>query len=153
MCKYAFINSDASFQEKTKEGGFGIWIQMEGGHRIKKAAKFQQPVQNSYEAELKAVINAVHILVNTLPYVEKVFIICDNIGVINTINRRLNLNKQYEPLYDMLFKMLARFSNVEAKHVKGHQKKIDTPQAHINTWCDKMASVSVRYNITTKLVG
>lgn len=153
MCKYVFINSDASYIDQTNEGGFGIWIKTENGLIIKKAAKFKEKVYNSYEAELKAVINAVHIITNTIPHTDRLYIICDNLGVVNTINRRLNLNERYDPLYDMLFKMLARFPKVEARHVKGHQKKLNTAQAFINDWCDKMANVSVRYNITTNLVG
>jgi ribonuclease HI len=144
-----YINTDASFNPATKEGGFGIWIQGDSGFCVKRGGKYKSFVSNCYEAEIKAVINALHIAVNSVNGINKIIIICDNLNVVNMINKKSEQRSkaEYKHLYIQLFKLLSRVQYFEARYVRGHQKKINTVEAYINTWCDKMASIAVRYNI------
>jgi ribonuclease HI len=128
------INTDASYDCINKTGGYGIWIKS-NYFTIKKAGRFKSEILDANEAEIKAVINALHILITNERKFQLVVINCDNQTVRNIIINK-SIPKRFEKEGIILLELMQSFKIIRAKRIKGHQNDYNSRQ-FVNNWCDK----------------
>jgi ribonuclease HI len=141
--RYITINTDASFCGSTKSGGYAFWIK---GERIaiKKHGGFKDDVKNSTEAEMRAIANAVFVLLKRNPKNFNIIIFnTDSKQSIAHINNPLtDLAKQINNYINQL-KEVTNAEMIEFRHVKAHSGKADK-RSWVNEWCDVKAKEEMR---------
>lgn len=151
------INTDASYCNSTKVGGYAFWITTNIG-RYKKYGELKNTTNNSTEAELKAIANSLEYL-KRLGFVDitKVYINTDSLGAITSINNSINnLNGQsvlckyiVKTMYDIVRQSNLRLTRLGLKnifnlrHVKAHNYT-GSRRTYVNEWCDEHAKISMR---------
>lgn len=131
--KYITINTDASFLMSKNIGGFGIWIKCDH-FTIKESGTFKNSISDSNEAELKALINAIHIINKRKMFDHTLVINCDNQTVRQIINKGI-APKRFLIEIEMLKDLIKPYSEVYAKKIKGHCRGKNARQ-YVNNWCD-----------------
>ena len=132
------ITTDASFYVKDKVGGFAFQIRSDEG-LIKLWGPLKGDIQNPTEAEMKSIINALHILV------EKNYKI--NFLTINTdcefiVKHMFTDKKKRKDILKELTKTISKYLNLldyevlNIKHVKAHTGDFSTARSRANDWCD-----------------
>jgi len=133
------INTDASFSPKTKRGGYGIWICYRD-YRHKVSGPFIGPLEDSTEAELKAVVNAFHIISSWDVEVKRIIVNCDNKMVRDLIDKKFTtINIKYSKLNKLLHEYIEKYPLVYSKKIKGHQRPELAARYYVNNWCDRKA--------------
>jgi hypothetical protein len=134
----ATINCDASFKYDIKKGGWACWISYDGG-RILRHGVFKESINDSTEAELKSCCNAFHIIEKLLKDkpIKLVFVNCDNSGVRSIIINK-SVTEKYKVEGELLLNHLAKYEQVIALSIKGHQSSSE-PRHWVNNWCDKQS--------------
>lgn len=133
------INVDASFHPKTRRGGYGIWICYRDS-KTTTSGGFKGPLEDSTEAELKATLNAFHLISSWSVRVDRVIVNCDNKMVRDLIDRRFStINKKYSELNKLLKEYITKYPLVYSKKIKGHQSPDRAPRYYVNNWCDEKA--------------
>jgi len=132
--KYITVNTDASFSMVKGMGGFGIWIKC-SSFTIKKAGQFAGAISDSNEAELKALINAVHLIKDRMLYDHILVVNCDNKTVRDIINKGIK-TKRLSQEVELLNELVKPYKQVYAKTIRGHKKSHNERQ-YVNNWCDK----------------
>lgn len=133
------INTDASFSPITKKGGYGIWI-VYRGEKYQYSGGFKGNLEDSTEAELKAVINAFHIISNWNVQANRVIVNCDNKGVRDFIDGKVSIVKpKYKELVKLLKSYTDKYQMVYSKKIRGHQSGENSPRQYVNNWCDEKA--------------
>ena len=139
------INTDAGFLPNDKIGSWAYWI-VSDGLLLKGSGLFKDICKNSTDAETKAMVNAVAILLKTN---------FDFSGVKNIIFNRDNINAKgghngYPPQAKLskLVRQLKRmcgapYPNVLYKHVKAHSD-IDDKRSYVNRWCDQQCKFRLK---------
>jgi ribonuclease HI len=134
------INTDASFSPITKRGGYGIWICYQD-KKFQAYGGFKDLLVDSTEAELKAVLNAFHIISSWTVRVDRVIVNCDNKGVRDFIDQQTFLVKEkYRSLVKTLKEYTNKYPMVYSKKIKGHQDPNTSPRNYVNNWCDRKAT-------------
>jgi ribonuclease HI len=135
------INTDASYDPKTKTGGFGVWIKSDF-FTIKQAGKFKGEITDSNEAEIKAIVNALKILRSNLSannrsiqMFDTLVINCDNAVARGIINQK-KVSQRFTVEGSMLLDLTSGFKKVYAKHINGHKASTNARQ-FVNNWCDQ----------------
>ena len=151
------INTDASFNPQYKIGGYAYWI-VYNGKRVKRGGLLKE-CQNSTEAEIKAIANALYRLTKT-NFKDVFFIIIntDCTPAVDLITGKSKsevkgTNEAIAAIYQYISELrLANSVNktseeyVEYRHVKAHTKATDK-RSYVNDWCDKVAKDFVKLHI------
>ena len=129
------INSDASFHHKMQKGGWACWVSYDNG-KIQKSGTFKEPLHNSTDAEIKAVVNAFFYVEKILKNkdIKMVVVNCDNQTVRTIITKREIISSCKESS-KALVDYVHKYECVIAKHIKGHQPAYNSRQ-YVNNWCD-----------------
>lgn len=134
MRSYVTINTDASFIHSKGVGGFGIWIVCDE-FVIKQSGKFKEVISDANESEIKALINAFHLIEGRLTNDYTVVINCDNKVARDIINGR-HIPKRFINEAAILRSYSEKYKKVYAKHINGHRRGTSARQS-VNNWCDQ----------------
>lgn len=138
--KYLTINTDASFHPIKKTSGYAFYIKCDD-FTLKHSGVFKNNIpENSMEAELMCIGNAVYAVLNLkdVPKVDCIIINTDCIPAIHRIMKKKHpLGIKVKSLIDSL-KWKCGQANIKIKHVKAHTNKQDS-RSWVNDWCDKNA--------------
>lgn len=137
MVGYCTLNTDASVKDNV--GGYAIWITTDEG-RIKRYGRFKVPVNDSNKAEIMAVINGIHIILQRNIKPDYLIVNTDNRTCRAVINSKLRpgSDDEFKKLAEHLIELCSKFPFVLAKKIKGHTK-YKTARHHVNRWCDEYA--------------
>lgn len=145
VTKRITINTDASLCPDTKIGGYAFWIKSDK-FTIKESGSFNQVCENSTDAEIKCIINAIVRLTSNCRNINYDYILVintDSLGAISWIkNKNKSLGITAEFYLDEL-KKKTRCKDVSLRHVKGHSNKKDS-RSWVNRWCDEMAGQEMK---------
>lgn len=138
------INTDASHHHQTKCGGYAFYI-VSDLFKIKKSGKFKVNPENSTDAEMYCIINALHTLsIQDLPTVTHLVLNTDCIPCINMImNPMTQLALKGKGYWDKIIE-LTEAKNYSIRHVKAHVKGHRTKREGANEWCDQEAKKHMR---------
>ena len=139
------INTDASFNRKRKIGTFAFWSKM-NTTTIKRSGKLRGSVDKSCEAELKTIINAIHVTLEREAEITRVIVNTDSMNSIHILTNSKKDIRRYKlqwggKFYYAYRKTLEQFpcvKNIEYRHVKSHSGVQDA-RSYVNEWCDTMA--------------
>ena len=141
------IMTDASVDNDMKIGGFGYWI---ASDRAKKGGggELKSPINDSYDGELKAVVNTLHLAIRDL-YVHRkdtVLIQLDNKPVVDVLTKRKLIHrKELQPALNHFLYLVQEFElKVIVKHVKGHTDSRAGKRFAANNLCDEKAKFYMR---------
>ena len=127
------VNTDASYEPNRKTGGYGIWIKS-NFFTIKKAGQFKGQVNDSNEAEIKALINALHILKKNPRKFKGLVINCDNAAARDIVNTG-RVAERFKEEGNKLKELLKDYKFAKAKVIRGHKDGHNARQ-WVNNWCD-----------------
>ena len=137
------INTDASYEYKSKAGGYAFYIVCDL-FRIKKWGMFKNPPGSPEEAEIMCIGNALATLLaqKEFPECEVIIINSDCIwGMKKIVARSSELSIKVGKIYDQLCEKLK--SRGIFRHVKAHSGVQDA-RSHVNRWCDREAKIYMR---------
>lgn len=151
----ATINTDASFSPEFKRASFAFWITSNLG-RVQYSGVFQREVTNSTEAELMAIINAVHVLAK-MRYEDVTTIIINSDSLHSLQALRDSYTKtarkresKLKDLVDRFFVCINESSlkgvKMSFRHVKAHNDT-DSKRTWVNEWCDSEAKRWLRIEV------
>jgi ribonuclease HI len=146
MRGFCTINVDASFDHKIKKGSFACLI-VSDDLIIKAASSFREPCLDSNEAEIKGLINSLHLLIKSRFNPTTVVINCDNSTVRGIVSQKIKVNKKYEHLASYITQQMECFITCYPKIIKGHQHGKNGRQ-RCNNWCDAKAKEVLRKGTT-----
>lgn len=130
---------DASFDSRTRTGGWGVWLRSDEG-RIIKAGPCPPYLRFSYEAELSAIFAGLWLACNTWEKTEAVLVRSDAQDALRIIVGRQNAKHRAAKRLFFKIKDLCRDKNVKIipRWVKGHQAGSNT-DAWLNRRVDELA--------------
>jgi ribonuclease HI len=141
------INTDASFNSDYKLGTFSFWIVSDIG-RLCYKGNLKGEIARSQEAEFKAVLNALHFLLEKSgwKYVNKIIINTDCLPVVEMINggETQNWAKNFKSHFNKIKRMYK--VTIEARKVKAHSG-VEERRTWVNDWCDEQAKNLLRSTI------
>lgn len=144
------INTDASFNHHHKVGGYAFWITSELG-RIRQSGTLKE-TSDAQDAELKALANAVYVLLNSEfnnGSIEHIYVNSDCKMMFPKISvKSTNVPGKYiaETLNDILRKNMngCIYGRISFRHVKAHTNNLTKSRSWVNDWCDKEAKKAMR---------
>lgn len=145
------VNTDASFSKITGHGSYAFWIVCDG-FRIKRSGVFKEKPRNPHEAEARAILNAMHVLLKFLPGIEVVYLNTDSLNCIHVFNKDKKNIQRYRlrylfPYRDKLEKIKKENNQagvrIDFRHVKSHTG-IDDKRSYVNEWCDTNAKARLK---------
>lgn len=152
------INVDASFIQTKKLASYAYWLSSDYGH-WKGGSVFKDDVNDSTEAELKGIINALVVTFNEIKLrkintIEQIYINCDSDTAIKVLVEGENVKSitgnilKYVPLFYIYKSVLEKnkFSNIVFKRIKGHSNG-SKPRNYVNNWCDLEAKKLINKHI------
>ena len=141
------ITTDASFYDGPRVGAYAFWITSNLG-RITHADSFRGEINSSDEAEMKCILNALHVLSKQPWVITDVIINTDSKGCIHLItqNKHSRWGNELRIRFNDVVKTLKLTGTVTFKHVKGH-KHNKTARHWCNDWCDKQAKIHAKKKI------
>lgn len=138
------INTDASYSQQYKVGGYAFYIVCDL-FKITKSGAFKGNIKNPHDAEMKCIANALHTLLaqKELPSCKWLVINTDSQHSIETITRQLDpLGKQIGRMWQQLITRLGSTNN-KFRHVRAHSGVKDA-RSYVNEWCDREAKKYMR---------
>ena len=148
------INTDAGFYPIEKIGSYAFWIKGDNLF-LQGSGVFKELCKNPLDAEMKAIINAFHVLKATGYKAEKIIVNRDNVNAKSGTQTPLQ-NKMKKLIKEIkLSSIHPSHPNyvgkyVEFRHVKAH-KHTDDKKHWVNDWCDKRCKIELRnYKIKMK---
>ncbi len=139
------LMTDASHCSETGAGGFGFWC-VSGRGKLAGGKPLQGKIKDSYEAEMKAVANALNISIQSglILSGDKVLVQLDNTGVIQCINRKSKPRPDVKHVLDYILEYARDFLiEIDCRHVKGHSKKTES-RYQSNKHCDRIAKQQMK---------
>jgi hypothetical protein len=139
------INTDAGFYPREKFGSYAYWIKGNGLF-LRGSGVFRDKCKNPQEAELKAIINAVTMLLSDgKSDIHKLIINRDCIHAKSSKN-----GSELEKLLASLISKLRRKCKYDGKypfhefrHIKAHVHT-NTKRNWVNDWCDKQCKLQLK---------
>ena len=140
------INTDAAFHTKEKRAGYAFWAVC-NDWRLMKYGSIKDKVNDSNEAEMKSIINAVFVVLNQGgKKVSKIIVNTDSMNAIHVFTKDCVLIDRYKLSHLRVFaRRLNKIVNninpalqIEYRHVKAHTST-DTARQWVNDWCDQHA--------------
>lgn len=149
MKGYVTITTDAGFLPFHNIGSYAYWIKADGLH-LSGSGLFREAQQNAYECEMKAIINALHVLkCNGYNQIKVVIINRDNIRTASARKGTQLERKIYQLLKDI--KRGSRIYNFKAnekfchfRHVKAHTKNVTDRRTKAQVWCDEQCTARLK---------
>jgi|APCry1669189034_1035192.scaffolds.fasta_scaffold54180_2 hypothetical protein len=141
------INTDAGFYPREKFGSYAYWIK--GGRLfLRGSGIFRDRCKNPQEAELKAIINAVTILLAYDKYDVKFTKLIINRDCIHAKSNEngSDLEKMLASLINKLkrkCKYDGQYPFYEFRHIKAHMHT-KTKKNWVNDWCDKQCKLQLK---------
>lgn len=142
------INTDAGFFHIDRVGSFAYWIKADDLH-LKGSGMFKGKCKSPLDAELKAIINALHVLRKANHKgIKKIIFNRDNINATSRKNGSQLQNKIYLMLRELRNKSIkegaikGRYPFYEFRHVRAHTDKEDK-RSWVNNWCDKECKIQL----------
>jgi ribonuclease HI len=144
------VNTDASFSQKYKVGGYAFYIVCDI-FKIQKSGMFKVHPKSPIEAEMMCMANALHALLSQkeLPVTKWIVINSDCICSFEKIKRK-STNVIGRTVANLLRKVRQKTSSRHAimpkyqfRHVKAHNGSPDA-RSYVNEWCDKEAKKWMR---------
>jgi ribonuclease HI len=148
------INTDASFNNEHKVGGYAYWI-VHNGARVKRGGLLKE-CNNNTEAEMKAIANALYRLTQLhVSGISKIIVNTDNKPAIDLLTGQGKTKKEALisvisacDSYIMQLKLdnkivLSNSEYIEYRYVAAHSKATDS-RSFVNDWCDKVAKDFVK---------
>lgn len=149
------INTDASYSFEHKKAAFAFWITSNLG-RIQYSGVIQREVDSSVQAELMAIINAVHTLAKMrYDNVTSIIINSDSLHSLEALHDFYSKTKRKKTskLKDLVEHFFTCLNNSSLKgvklsfrHVKAHSDT-DSKRTWVNEWCDLEAKRWLRIEI------
>lgn len=138
------VTSDASFYLPNRVGGFAFQIRANGIH-FKKWGPFRQHIEDSTEAELKSVANALYILKEEKLKIKVLTINVDCEFIVKYMLQKKEHKPKLQALSDQIAGYLEEidYERLNIKHVKAHTK-ITNSRRWVNDWCDRHAKQGSR---------
>lgn len=139
------INTDAGFYHEEKIGSFAYWIK---GKELflRGSGLFKTSCINSTDAEMKAILNALHVLdISGYTNIEKIIFNRDNIHA-KSSQRGNELQRKISSKISELRKKCkykSRYPFFEFRHVKAHSST-EKARNWVNDWCDKECTRQLR---------
>lgn len=146
--KFITITTDASHSHQHKVGGYAFRI-VSNERRINHSGVFKNPLDNSMQAELMCIANALHAAVKSNIKADLLVINTDCTGGIKQIKD--NKTELANTINNLLAKLkeTAGYQKHFIKHVKAHtNSKKSRNQA--NNWCDKESKKKMRGEVKRK---
>jgi len=141
------ITTDASFYKGYQIGAYAFWIASDAG-RVTHSDSFKGEISTSHEAEMKSILNALHMLGKQKWPITDIIINTDCMSCINLItsNKPSDWGDSLKLVFNDTIKQLKIKGTVTLKHVKGHKHK-KTPRHWVNDWCDQQAKKKAKEKI------
>lgn len=139
------LMTDASHCVQTGAAGFGFWCASNRG-KLAGGKPLKGFVKDSYEAEMKGVVNALQIAITAglILSGDTVLIQLDNKGVIRCIEKVSKPRSDVKNVMGYLFTLAEEFDlTIKCRHVKGHSKNKDS-RFLANHHCDSRAKTQMR---------
>lgn len=143
------INTDASFNSQKKVGGYAFYIVCDL-FRVQKSGAFKVHPNNSMEAEMMCMVNALHTLLNQkeLPSTKLIVVNSDCLFAFERISRKSqDVIGRKIAYYIRQIRIKTAINSIipkyEFRHVKAHSGKGDA-RSWVNEWCDKEAKKWMR---------
>jgi len=145
---YITINTDAAI-DANGVGYYAYWIKGDN-HIEKKAGQLKTKPRDSTEAEMMAIVNALHAAIKNREFFKTDIVVfnTDSTGAIHAFEHRKNINTKYSGVRQEFDRTTSSLKQtIKFKHVKGHTKG-NTPREHINNWCDEAMSQLSRADVS-----
>jgi ribonuclease HI len=146
------INTDASWCRHTKRGSWAFWISSDVG-RFKKSGVLKEKCNGNIQAEIMAVVNALHYCRThkKLKVATKIIVNTDCKTAINIAENpnglKKNSQKELRSLRGWIQKYIGKFRGrkceVEFRWVKGHSDG-ESARSYVNNYIDKEARKKLR---------
>lgn len=148
------INTDASFTFKHQRGTFAFWMVC-NRFKIQKAGILRKKCSRPEIAELRAIINAVHILgKENCAGVTKIIINTDCLNAIHILSDDTKAIKRFQlasfgTMLRFRFEEVLRSHKIhripiEFRHVRSHTDNTDA-RSYVNDWCDTEAKKKMEF--------
>lgn len=132
----ATVNTDAGVFRRQQIGSFAFWI-VSDSLKIKKSGMLKGEITSPILAEIRAIINALHILNCCGEEVSKVVVNTDCTGAIHFFNMpQSKVRKKYGKEWHHYCKVKIKGVEYDFRHVKAHTDT-ETSRRWVNDWCDK----------------
>ena len=141
------INTDAGFYPNEKIGSYAFCIKGDDLF-LKGSGIFKELCKNSLDAEMKAIINALHVLKASGYKAEKIVVNRDNINAKSGKQSELQ-TKMSKIIRQIKIASISRShpnytgEYVSFRHVKAH-KHTNNKRHWVNDWCDNRCKVELR---------
>lgn len=140
------IITDASYCPDTNVAGYGYWIACERGKQGG-GGEMKSLVDGSVEAEMQAIVNAVHIAasLSLVQAQDDILIQTDCMAAIDAFRgtRKVLKKQELEAVYALSRLRCKHGLGIGFKHVKGHSNNTDA-RSITNKLCDKRAKESMK---------
>ena len=138
--------SDASYCDRTKSNGYGVWVKSDRGH-FQCGGNIKGGVDNPQEAEAKAMANALWFAFyqGIAKEGDRLIIQTDCVNNIHAFKNGIK-NKNHSALEPLEFcKSLLKEKKClyELRHVKAHDPSLGN-RNYVNDICDKLAGQAMR---------
>lgn len=132
------VHADASFDPRTRRGGWAVWVKTEAG-RIVRSGPCPAYVTNAHHAELAAIFAGIHLAVTHFPETTAVLVRSDCQPALRDVDN-LGRPARHRVLSHLREKILKTLAGrvVRTSWVKGHDGAGTRP-SWVNTACDRMA--------------
>lgn len=151
MKRIVTINTDAGFWTHHKVGSFAYWIEGEE-ILLKGSGVFREKVKNSWDAEMKSIINALTLLDQSgYKNIHQLIINRDNINAVSGKYSDNDLKRHLSLVISRLRKRSGKSPALpffKFMHVKAHVEITDQ-RTFINDWCDQQCKQQLQ-NWATK---
>lgn len=134
------VFTDASFDHKTKAGGYAVWIKASWG-RLQHWGRLRMKADTSQVAEAAALVNGICLAARKMDMRpgDTIVAVSDCKNAIDMLRHGQGWSKQKRALVEMVrSETRARGINVVFRHVKAHTGGTDA-RSWVNDWCDKRA--------------
>lgn len=140
------IHCDASVADLSSVGSYAYWIDGPAGD-IREAGVFDSACRNSTEAEVKAIVNALHVvLVSGWTGIERIIVNSDSEPAMHLVQKggkNKSPGAHYGALYcnyllhglRIKYDLFGPNRGISFRHVKAHSGRGD-PRSRRNDWCD-----------------
>lgn len=134
--KFCTVLTDASWCPHEHVAGWAVWIVC-NNERYKRYDAFFEKVANAQEAEIKAIINGVHIAKRVFNP-DHYHVVSDCTGAMTALQGKGTTKEWQNILTNITGDAMVTFKHVRA-HTKGNDKR-----SWVNNWCDFNAKLAMR---------
>lgn len=135
----ATVITDASFDHRTRTGGWAAWIRIDGvPGPVRRSGILRELAADSSEAEMRA--SAIGIFIAAQFGATQILVQTDCMTVVHAIKGKGSRVKAW---HEMLAVLPYENLKLQARHVKGHTAN-PAARSWVNRWCDENAKAQMR---------